>query len=58
MSKICIVRHGESKWKRAKKLQGRIDIELSELGKEEAKILADHIKDCSWDMIGIYEMAR
>ncbi len=51
MSKICIIRHGESKWKRAKKLQGRIDIELSELGREEARIVADHIKGSQWDYI-------
>lgn len=36
MAKIYIVRHGETDWNRAGKLQGATDIPLNEIGKQQA----------------------
>ena len=44
MTKIYLVRHGETAWNREKVFRGRIDLELSERGKEEAKALAEELK--------------
>ena len=40
MNRLLLVRHGETSWNAAKKLQGQADIELSELGREQAMELA------------------
>ena len=37
---LYIVRHGETLWNREKRLQGREDIELSEKGREVARLLS------------------
>jgi len=47
---IYVVRHGETDWNIAKKLQGSTDIELNEVGLKQAKELADKIKDIKFDV--------
>ncbi|MER3329441.1 MAG: 2,3-bisphosphoglycerate-dependent phosphoglycerate mutase, partial [Candidatus Kapaibacterium sp.] len=37
MSKLVCVRHGQSKWNKENRFTGWVDIELSELGINEAK---------------------
>lgn len=47
---IILVRHGETTWNREERVQGISDIELSEHGRNQARRLADALKD---RMIGV-----
>lgn len=44
MLNIYIVRHGQTKWNRDKKLQGRLNSDLTEIGKEQALALGDYFR--------------
>lgn len=37
VTRICLVRHGETEWNRLERLQGVEDIELNEAGREQAR---------------------
>lgn len=49
--KVFITRHGQTKWNALGRLQGRKDIELNEIGKEQALITGKKIKDEKIDII-------
>jgi broad specificity phosphatase PhoE len=49
MKRIMLVRHGESEWNSARRLQGQADIGLSRLGEEQAKRLRPVIETLSPD---------
>lgn len=48
---IYIIRHGETPWNEKKKLQGSVDIELNENGKELARVTGKNLADVSFDKI-------
>ena len=37
---LCLVRHGETEWNTAGRLQGRTDVPLNERGREQARLVA------------------
>lgn len=39
VTRICVVRHGETPWNRLRRIQGHTDIELSETGHRQAQAL-------------------
>lgn len=45
MSKLYILRHGETEWNRLTKLQGRQDIPLNETGRRQAAAVAKYFED-------------
>lgn len=47
---IYIIRHGETEWNMLRKLQGRSDIELNEMGIRLAEITAEALKDIPFDI--------
>lgn len=49
--KVFITRHGQTEWNSLGRLQGRKDIELNEVGKEQALITGEKIKDEKIDII-------
>lgn len=49
--KVYMVRHGETGWNRACRLQGQSDIELNEIGIELAEITAEALKDTEFEVI-------
>lgn len=48
--KIYIVRHGETEWNTLRKLQGRSDTELNEMGIRLAEITAEALADIPFDI--------
>lgn len=52
MTTVCVIRHGETDWNCAGRIQGREDIELNEKGKAQAKSCANYLKQFQqWDII-------
>jgi probable phosphoglycerate mutase len=51
MIRIILVRHGETTWNKDGKFQGRLDIELNDIGRAQAKKLADALRDIHIDHI-------
>lgn len=47
--RIYIMRHGETDWNKAFKLQGQTNTELNENGRRLARLTADGLKDISFD---------
>ena len=45
MTKIILVRHGETEWNVGEVFRGRIDVELNETGIREAELLAKYLSD-------------
>ncbi len=43
--KIIFVRHGETEWNKLARFQGSSDIELSEVGQEQARLVGKRFKD-------------
>ena len=50
--KIIFVRHGETEWNKLARFQGSSDIELSEIGKKQARLVGRRLKDI--DISAIY----
>ncbi|TXJ22506.1 MAG: 2,3-bisphosphoglycerate-dependent phosphoglycerate mutase [Chitinophagaceae bacterium] len=49
--KLILVRHGQSKWNLENRFTGSQDVDLTETGKEEAKMVALQIRDDNIDII-------
>jgi uncharacterized phosphatase len=55
---ICLIRHGETDWNRARRLQGREDIPLNDGGREQARSTAAHLARSRWDLIATSPLRR
>lgn len=51
MTAIYLVRHGETDWNAAKRIQGRTDIPLNDTGKWQAEQTGLYLKDAHWDVV-------
>lgn len=49
--KVCIVRHGETDWVKATRLQGREDIPLNDAGIKESEKVGLYLKNYQWHEI-------
>lgn len=49
--KIYLTRHGQTEWNIERRLQGRLDSDLSTLGNENARLLGTHLSDVAFDAI-------
>jgi len=55
---FVVLRHGESEWNKLNKFTGLTDVELSEQGKQEARLAGDLLKDCHFDFIYSSQLER
>jgi broad specificity phosphatase PhoE len=51
MTKLILVRHGETEWNRVEIFRGRIDIDLNETGIKQAELLAEYLSEIKIDAI-------
>ena len=56
--KIYVARHGQTQWNLENRICGRTDIPLTELGLEQARLLAEHTNDLKIDVIISSTMIR
>ncbi|NIN65043.1 MAG: hypothetical protein GTO63_10150 [Anaerolineae bacterium] len=52
MTRVLLVRHGETEWNRVERFRGRTDIELNATGRSQAQAIAQRLS--SWQMEAIY----
>lgn len=48
---ILVTRHGQTDWNLLNKVQGKVDIELNAMGRSQAKVTAEKLKDEAIDLI-------
>lgn len=58
MTKVIFVRHGQTKWNLAGKYQGQSDIELTDLGRHQAELLAKNFPSEKLDAIYSSDLSR
>ncbi len=58
MIRVILVRHGETAWNKAGKFQGRLDIDLNDIGRNQAKLLARALSDIHIDAIYSSPLSR
>jgi 2,3-bisphosphoglycerate-dependent phosphoglycerate mutase len=51
MSKLILLRHGESQWNLENRFTGWVDVPLSPKGEEEARIAGEHLRDLPIDEV-------
>ncbi|MEW6513714.1 MAG: histidine phosphatase family protein [Pseudomonadota bacterium] len=58
MTRLCIVRHGETDWNTGKRIQGHIDIPLSVMGHAQARAVGNVLKDEGFAAIYASDLTR
>ncbi|WP_341675725.1 histidine phosphatase family protein [Niveibacterium sp. SC-1] len=57
-TRLCLTRHGETDWNRERRIQGHTDIALNPTGQEQARLLADGLRDEAFDAIYASDLTR
>jgi len=58
MTTIYLVRHGETDWNRARRIQGSTDIPLNETGRDQAAVTGALLANRQWDGVYASPLAR
>ena len=58
MGKLLLVRHGETAWNLDGRLQGTVDTPLSEIGHQQARMIAERLADTSIDVAYSSDQSR
>ena len=53
MTRIVLVRHGQTVWNREERFRGRADIELDEFGRKQAQVTARYVA-ARWPVVAVY----
>lgn len=56
--RVFVIRHGKTDWNAKKILQGHIDIDMNDEGKEQAQKLGHHFKDIKLDLVLSSDLVR
>jgi len=57
-TRLLLIRHGETEWNRAGRMQGHLDIPLSQAGVEQALRLADRLAGEAFDVLVSSDLRR
>ncbi len=58
MTRIYLIRHGQSEWNKSNKIQGQHDTKLTELGKNQAMLLGNSLINENIDIIYTSDLTR
>jgi uncharacterized phosphatase len=58
MTELALVRHGETDWNVARRIQGRTDVPLNDRGREQAALVARQLADEHWHGIVSSPLSR
>ena len=58
LTRLCVVRHGETAWNAEHRVQGQLDIPLNRLGLEQAEEVARALRGESFDAVYSSDLAR
>jgi probable phosphoglycerate mutase len=58
MRRILLARHGETAWNALGKLQGHTDIPLNDVGREQARALAESVRDAGVTAVWTSDLTR
>jgi 2,3-bisphosphoglycerate-dependent phosphoglycerate mutase len=58
MPKLILLRHGQSQWNLENRFTGWVDVDLSDLGVQEAKNAGAHLRDVSIDRVFTSALSR
>lgn len=58
LTRLCLIRHGETAWNAQRRIQGQLDIELNAEGLRQASAAGDHLKDEQFTALYTSDLAR
>ena len=58
LTRLCLVRHGETAWNAEHRVQGQLDLPLNEVGHRQARCLAQALKDEKFDLLYASDLSR
>lgn len=58
MTRLCLVRHGETAWNAERRLQGHLDVPLNEIGREQARATAEALAAHAFGAVYCSDLVR
>lgn len=58
MKRVWLVRHGETDWNRAGRFQGHTDVELNDVGREQARAVVDKLRALKVERVTSSDLRR